>query len=83
MELTSEQESKVREIMAGMDCPKSFRCYESGFEDLTPVQVISRNGLVECHGAGKSLCTKCVRFGSDCAFCKCPLRKYVAVTLGR
>jgi hypothetical protein len=83
MKLTAEQRSEVQKIMAEMDCPKSFRCYESGFEDLTTVQVISSNGLVECHGAGKSLCPLSARFGFDWAFCRCPLRKYVAVTLGR
>jgi hypothetical protein len=82
MELTAEQEGDVQKIMAETDCPRSFRCYESGLEDLTPVKVISHNAI-ECLKARESFCPMSVAFGLSIVICKCPLRKYVAVTLGR
>jgi hypothetical protein len=39
--------------MADMECPKGFRCYESEFEDLVPVEAFPRNGimLTDCAGS--------------------------------
>ncbi len=82
MELTAKQEADVQKIMAKTDCPKGLRCYESAFEDLAPVKVISSN-TVECLKAKDSYCQMAFAFGLNFVFCKCPLRKYVALELGR
>jgi hypothetical protein len=83
MELTPEQEREVKAIMAEMDCPRSFRCYESKFEDLVPVEVFAGDNVVECRKAERSYCPMSFMFGARTAFCKCPLRRYVALHLGR
>ncbi|MHC4165580.1 MAG: hypothetical protein ACYSWQ_01330 [Planctomycetota bacterium] len=82
MELTAQQEADVQKIMGEMDCPRGFRCYESGFEDLSPVKVISSNAI-ECFKAKKSFCRMSVNLGLSTMICTCPLRKYVALELGR
>ena len=83
MELTAEQELYIKQIMAGMDCPKGFRCYESKFEDLAPVEAFPRNDIVECRRADPVSCPMSFTFGIDMAICMCPLRRYVALELGR
>lgn len=82
MELTDEQKAEIDKIMAGMSCPKGFPCCESGFEDLTPVKVLSY-GTVECLKAKESHCRMSVSFGLGSAFCTCPLRRYMALILDR
>jgi hypothetical protein len=83
MEITKEQEHEIKKIMAEMDCPRGFRCYESKFEDLAPVRAFPGNDVVECRKAEESYCPMSFRFGLGGAFCKCPLRRYVALNLGR
>jgi len=83
LELTGEQESEVQAIMAEMDCPSGFPCYASKFESLTPARVLPRTTMVECPGAEEPDCGMFFRFGSNTVLCECPLRKYVALKLGR
>ncbi len=82
MELTVAQEADIQKIMAETDCPRGFRCYESKFEDLAPVEAFPGNNVVECRKAEESYCPMAFRFGVGTAFCTCPLRKYVALNLG-
>jgi hypothetical protein len=83
VELTQQQEYEIKQIMAGMDCPRAFRCYKSGFEDLTPVEVFGGSDLVQCRKAAESYCSMSFSFGPRTTFCKCAIRKYVAQHLGR
>ena len=82
MELTAQQEADIQKIMAEMVCERSFRCYKSKFEKLVPVKVIS-SSAIECNKAKESFCPKAVSFGRSMMLCRCPLRKYVALELGR
>ncbi len=80
MELTKEQKAEIEEIMAEMACPEGFDCYESGFDDLTPVRVLSY-GPVECLKAKDSHCRMSRKFGLDSVLCTCPLRRHMALIL--
>ncbi len=86
MELTPEQKAYVQKIMEEIDCPRNFHCYESGFEDLAPVKVISDNA-VACPKAKEYFCRMAISFGLNSILsimlCRCPLRSYVALELGR
>jgi hypothetical protein len=90
MELTAGQEADVQSIMAEMECERDFPCYESGFEDLTPVKAFSGTDVIACLNQKKSRCPNSLEFGSttklhECPLmlCECPLRKYVSLNLGR
>ena len=83
MELTVAQETDVQKIMAEMDCSKSFPCYRSGFEDLTPVKAFSGTDVIECLKETDSCCSKSIRFDVNTILCECPLRKYVSLNLAR
>ena len=84
MELTPEQDCKVKAIMADMECPKDFHCYKSKFTDITPVEAFPGNNIIECIRTDPSLCPMAFTFGIGIGkgFCTCPLRKYVALELG-
>ncbi len=83
MELTVAQEADIQKIMAETDCPSGFHCYESKFEDLTPVKAFSGTDVVECLKETESYCPKSFMFGSNTLLCECPLRRYVSLNLGR
>ncbi|MHC4145475.1 MAG: hypothetical protein ACYSUD_11930 [Planctomycetota bacterium] len=83
MELTEDQEREIKAIMADMECPKGFRCYESGFEDLAPVEAFPRDNIVECRKSEEWYCPMALASSASKIFCKCPLRRYVALELGR
>jgi hypothetical protein len=83
MELTAEQELDIKQIMAEMDCPKGFRCYESKFEDLSPVETFPGDNIVECRKSEEWYCPMALASSVSKIFCKCPLRRYVALELGR
>jgi len=86
MKLTPEQEADVQKIMAEIDCPRNFHCCESGFEDLAPVKVMSDNA-VACPKKREYSCPMAISFDLSTILsimlCRCPLRSYAALELGR
>ena len=83
MELTAEQDRKVKAIISAMDCTYGFPCYESRFEKLIPVQIFRGANVIRCRHKGRRTCQYGSVFGDGIVFCKCPLRTYVAFELGR
>jgi len=77
MEITQEHRTQIEEIISDMECPKDFKCYTSGFEDLCKAKIFQDGDLIECVETCSWLCKLSFAFGRG-YFCKCPLRKYVA-----
>jgi len=77
MKITQEHKTEIEDIISGMACPKDFKCYKSGFEDLSKAKVFQDGELIECLDDSSSLCKFSFGFGSG-YYCKCPLRKYIA-----
>ncbi len=73
---------RMNEILGGMECPKGFKCAESGFENLCKARDIGVLGYLDCLEAAPDRCTFALPFGYG-YLCKCPLRVHVAKTLGR
>lgn len=82
MEITQEHKTQIEEIINGMDCPKDFKCYKSGFEDLCKTSILADGGVVECLEERSQSCKFSFDFGYG-YFCKCPLRRYIAKTFRR
>ena len=82
MEITQDHKTQIEEIITGMDCPKDFKCYKSGFEDLSKIQIFRDGDLVECSGERSQFCKFSFHFGFG-YFCRCPLRKYIAKNFNR
>ena len=46
--MKAEVSKKIEEIMAGMKCPKDFRCADSGFERLCRAEDIGLENHLLC-----------------------------------
>ncbi|MCP4259285.1 MAG: hypothetical protein GY774_17510, partial [Planctomycetes bacterium] len=56
MEIAQERKTQIEEIISGMDCPKDFKCYKSGFENLCKTQIFRDGELVECLDESSQSC---------------------------
>ena len=83
MELTVAQEADVQKIMAGIDCPVGFPCYKSKLEDISPAKLVRGANVLQCEAGSEQKCPMSYKFSHDIRFCRCPLRRYVALELGR
>ena len=81
MELTEQQQEKIKEIMAAMECQKDFRCYKAGLDSLCKATDIGMENYVNCLYEKQISCEFRVPYGSS-FFCRCPLRVYIAKNLG-
>lgn len=79
--MQSKHKEHIEKIISQIQCPRRFRCYQSGFQDLGQVKDIGLESFLECLEEAPRTCPFCVPFASR-HFCQCPLRLYVARTLG-
>jgi hypothetical protein len=70
-------EKELQEIMGDATCPKDFKCYKSGFENLCKAQEVGLETFLECLEEHPMECTFSVRFGG-LYYCRCPLRVYIS-----
>ena len=82
MEITQEHKTQIEEIISGIECPKDFECYKSGFENLCKTLIFGDGKVVECLGKSGQQCNFSFSFGLG-YFCKCPLRIYIAKNFNR
>ena len=87
MEITQEHKEKMEHIIVEMRihsrfCLKDFHCYNSSLEDLCPVKGIGVFDTIEC-AAEDSSCCGFSFVAMDTRYCKCPLRKYIALHVHR
>jgi hypothetical protein len=83
MKLTTDKEREIMAIMTENSCAKSFKCYQSKFEDICPGRPYYGANVVQCLCEKGRNCPMSYVFCGDIRFCQCPLRKYVAFQLGR
>ncbi len=82
IELTSDQERQVKDIIDRMECPISFQCYRHGFQDMCKAYFVNDGELVECLDEEGKHCQFSHSFGGG-RYCKCSLRIWVAKHLGK
>ena len=75
-----KHKKRIEEIMAGMDCPQDFERCKFGFEKLCKAKDAHIPGYVDCLEENHQLCEFRVPFGYG-AFCRCPVRVYIAKEL--
>ena len=71
---------KIDELMAGMQCPKGFKCAEAGFNRLCKARDFGLDNYLECLDENRAACAFALSFG-NVYFCQCPLRGYIAKKL--
>lgn len=78
--MKDEGRKKIEELMAGMKCPKDFRCADSGFEHLCKAADFGLDSYLKCFEKDPSRCPFALSYG-HCYFCQCPLRVFLAKKL--
>jgi hypothetical protein len=73
---------EIEKIMNGMECPKDFECYKSGFKNIGKAKDTAVESFVVCLEDRAWQCEYSFSFGSS-YLCKCPLRVYVLKKLGK
>jgi hypothetical protein len=71
---------EIEEIMAGITCPKDFKCAESGFEELCRARNVGLESFLECRDEDPETCSFSTQFGFG-HFCQCPVRVHLAKKL--
>ena len=67
----------IVEIIGHMQCPKDFKCANSGFKRLCKARDCGMDHYLECLEDKPLPCKFVIIFG-DQYFCQCPLRVYIS-----
>ena len=78
--MDEKTKKELKQIIGEMECPKGFRCYQSGLEVLCKAKDIGLDEYLECMEVNPQECPFSVAFGYS-HFCQCPLRVYIAKKL--
>jgi len=78
--MKDEDRKKIEEIIAGMQCPKNFKCAENGFENLCRAKDFGVENYLDCLEENPAECPFALSFGNG-YLCQCPLRVYIAKKL--
>jgi len=82
MEFAEEQLSNVIGIMEKFNCQQHFLCFNSNFKNICECSVIGED-FVECMDERATICKTSSRFKENRYLCNCPVRRYLAIELGR
>ena len=78
--MNEEHKKRIEEIIAGMQCPKGFKCADGGFERLCKATDIGLENYLDCLEEKPMQCPFALSFGYR-HLCQCPLRVYLAKKL--
>ncbi len=76
MTFDEELEKGIAEIIGELQCPKDFKCYRSGFENLCKARNIGVELFLECLEEIPQKCKFSLMIGRS-YLCECPLRNYI------
>jgi len=80
--MKEEQRKQVEELIDRLDCPRGFKCYKSGFDDLPEGKGEDEARFIYCMEKNMTECEFFLPL-SDLKICQCPLRLYIASMLRR
>jgi len=75
--LPDDIKKEIEKIIDGLQCPKDFKCYKSGFELVCSAKDIGIASFLECLERKTKECKFSFPFGHT-YICECPLRIYLA-----
>lgn len=79
-ELKGKYKKEIENIIGKLRCPKAFRCYESGFDDLCSAKDIGIESFLLCLEEKPEDCKFSVPIQGP-YLCHCPLRIYLCKKL--
>jgi hypothetical protein len=71
---------EIEQIIAGLDCPKDFVCYRSGFTTLCKAEDIGYEPYLQCLEKSPEDCAFSLSY-ANLHHCDCPLRFYIVKKL--
>ncbi len=80
--MKENNKKRIEEIMAGMTCPKNFKCADSGFETLCKAKDFGLDNYLDCLEPNPHKCKFALSFGNG-HLCQCPLRIYLSKALNK
>ena len=78
--MKEEDRKKIEQLMEGIQCPKDFKCAESGFEQLCMAKDFGHENYLECLEKNPSSCIYALTL-RDVNLCESSLRMYLAKKL--
>ena len=75
------QKKEIEKIIRHFECPKDFKCYKSGFENLCKAKDVGAESFLICLDE-KALTCKFISVKRGYV-CECPLRIYISKKLGK
>jgi hypothetical protein len=78
--MDNDIKKEAEAIIGGMRCPKGYRCYVSGFDNLCRARDIGIESYLECLEKNPKSCAFSFPFGLI-YLCQCPLRIFIAKNL--
>lgn len=79
--MSQDFEEDIAKIICGMKCPKDFKCYKSGFENLCKAKDVGAESFLICLDE-KALTCKFISVKRGYV-CECPLRIYISKKFGK
>jgi len=70
----------IEKIIAGMSCPKDFKCYRSNLSRLCKAKDIGLESFLECLEENPRDCEFSIGYGYS-YYCRCPVRVHIAKQL--
>ena len=78
--MEEEHKRKMEELIGELKCPKDFRCYQLGFDNLCRAKDIGIESFLVCLEENQRNCKFAVPVKTS-YLCHCPLRIYIAKKL--
>jgi len=78
--MDEEQKQTIEAIIRDFECPKDFKCWKSGFQELCKASIGGIDDYLDCLDETAASCTFYRPFGGR-RFCQCPLRHHLAKNL--
>lgn len=82
MEVTEEHIKRIEELLKTHQCRGRGGCCELDLQRLPKSRVMSNGEVVQCLEEDGRQCPYGLAFGRTLAFCRCPVRKYIAREFG-
>ena len=79
--MEEKYEKEIKEIMAGIECPRDFACYKSGLNPRCTVKDVKLKNYLEIEGEYNASC-KYLVVSNGVPYCRCPLCVYLTKKLG-
>jgi hypothetical protein len=80
LSMEQDLDKEIMDILGGLMCSKSFKCYKRGFKNLCKAEDVGVETFLKCLEEHPAECKFALPTGHS-YYCSCPLRVYIAKKL--